>query len=412
MGFISWLRYRTANRAARRRKQRRAEPPSFRPQLEALENRIVPSFSSPQSIPVDGQQVMVAADLTGNGKTDLVVGVGNAVAVLIPGTKAGTFNAPVYLETKYEVNSIAVGDINNDGKPDIVVGEDTEPGALVVGGHAGAISVLLGNGNGGFGLPANFFAGAPAKYMALADLNGDGLLDIVTDNGVLLNSNSLIALMNQGNPNGIGWVPQDYNFSAYNGLALGDLNGDGRPDIVAMDDANTIHVWLNNGTGGFTAGEVFGGGGVYNPGPPSVIDNAVALGDVNGDGKLDVVMANGTSNSVSVFAGNGDGTFNTTTAQTYAVGGAVYAVALGDFNKDGKLDIATTGAQMNVLLNNGAGAFGTAQQVGPAGSSLVVGDFNGDGFPDLAQIDASAAALDVLLNDAAGQTTGHKGHKG
>jgi hypothetical protein len=126
----------------------------------------------------------------------------------------------------------------------------------------------------------------------------------------------------------------------------------------------------------------------------------VALGDVNGDGKLDVVMANDTSNSVSVFAGNGDGTFNTTTAQTYAVGGVAYAIALGDFNQDGKLDIVTAGAQMNVLLNNGAGAFGTAQQVGPAGNSLVVGDFSGDGFPDLAQIDASGAAIDVLLNNA------------
>ncbi|HEY7423311.1 MAG TPA: VCBS repeat-containing protein [Gemmataceae bacterium] len=410
MGFISWLRYRTANRAARQRKQRRAEPPSFRPQLESLENRIVPSFSSPHSIP-DAAVVMVAADLTGNGKTDFVGGGGYSVVVLMAGKKAGTFNAPVPFQTGYQVTSIAVGDINNDGKPDIVVGEGEEDGATF--GDPGFISVLLGNGNGGFGLPVNFDAGSPpASRVALADLNGDGLLDIVTDHSVLLNSNSLIALMNQGNPFGIGWVPQDYNFVAENGLALGDLNGDGRPDIVAMGDSNQIQVWLNNGTGGFTAGQQVFEGGAYHPLPPFVFDNAVALGDVNGDGKLDVVMANGTSNSVSVFAGNGDGTFNTTTAQTYAVGGAVYAVALGDFNKDGKLDIATTGAQMNVLLNNGAGGFGTAQQVGPAGSTLVVGDFNGDGFPDLAQNDASSAIIDVLLDDAAGQTTGHKGHKG
>ncbi|HEY7423309.1 MAG TPA: VCBS repeat-containing protein [Gemmataceae bacterium] len=423
MSFISWLRSRTANRAARRRKQRRAEPPSFRPQLEALENRIVPSFSLPQNIPVNGlnQTVMAAADLTGNGKTDLVVGVGDGgVVVLMPGKKAGTFKAPVGLgSTNYEVSSIAVGDINNDGKPDIVVGEDTEPGAL--GEHVGAISVLLGNGKGGFGLPVNFYAGAPAKYMALADLNGDGLLDIVTDNGVLLNSNSQIALMNQG-PSSVprGWACQNYNFGAINGLALGDLNGDGRPDIVAMDDTYAIRVWLNNGAGGFTAGQVFGSGNFFNG---ELGGNGVALGDVNGDGKLDVVKANNTSNSVSVFAGNGDGTFNTTTVQTYAVGGAVYAVALGDFNKDGKLDIATAGAQMNVLLNNGAGAFGTAQQVGPGGegttfgsfptgSPLVVGDFSGDGFPDLAQIDASGAALDVVFNNADSQTTGHQGHKG
>jgi hypothetical protein len=360
---------------------------------------------------------MVAADLTGNGKTDLVVGVGNGVAVLMSGTKAGTFKAPVYFGTNNGnwVNSIAVGDINNDGKPDIVLAESTVDGGTF--GNPGVISVLLGNGKGGFKPPADFefFPGAQTNRVVLADLNGDGLLDIVTDHGVLLNSPSQITLMNQGNPSGLGWAFQNYNFSAENGLALGDLNGDGKPDIVAMDGANTIQVWLNQGKDGFnkgdgfTAGQVFGGG-AYSPVPFG--DNAVALGDVNGDGKLDVVTANGTSHSVSVFAGNGDGTFNTATAQTYAVVGAAYAIALGDFNQDGKLDIVTTGAQMNVLLNNGAGAFGTAQQVGPAGgyTALVVADFNGDGFPDLAQIDASGAAIDVLLNNADWQTTGHKGH--
>jgi hypothetical protein len=410
MWFTSWLRKwkRSAPRAGAHAFPR--QRPTFRPQLEALEDRIVPSFSSPLSIPVIpnspfGPCGLVAADLTGNGKTDLVVGGGFGVAVLMSGTKAGTFKAPVFFGTNYGVNSIAVGDINNDGKPDIVVAEN--PGDSAVFGTPGVISVLLGNGQGGFGLPEDFPQGTQTNRVALADLNGDGLLDIVTDNSVFLNSNYQIAVMNQGSPP--GWAGQTYNFSALNGLALGDLNGDGRPDIVAMGPANQIQVWLNNGAGGFTAGQVFGGG-AFNPVPLG--DNGVALGDVNGDGKLDLVTANGTSNSVSVFAGNGDGTFNTTTAQTYALLGAAYAVALGDFNQDGKLDIATPGA--NVLLNNGAGVFGTAQQVGPAGgyTALVVADLNGDGFPDLAQMDNAGATIYVLFNNAAGPTTGHKGHKG
>jgi hypothetical protein len=402
MSFFSWLRHRTSTHARQRLAQRRAAAPRFRPQLEALENRIVPSFSSPLSIPVQSQGLignngnLVAADLTGNGKTDFVVGVGAGVEVLIQGTKAGTISqwSHVFFGTNYLVNSIAVGDINNDGKPDIVVAENSGDSASF--GVPGIISVLLGNGQGGFGLPVDFGQDTETNRVALADLNGDGLLDIVTDNSVLLN---------QGYAPGLGWATQNYNFGAANGLALGDLNGDGRPDIVAMGNGNQIQVWLNNGAGGFTAGQVIGGIGAVSPAPFD--DNGAALGDVNGDGKLDLVMANGTSNSVSVFAGSGDGTFNTTTAQTYAVGGAAYAVALGDFNGDGKPDIVTTGAEMDVLLNNGDGTYGPAQKVGPAGSSVVVADFNGDGFPDLAQLDGSGASIDVLLN-----TTGGAGGSG
>src|SRR5262249_57538896 len=97
-------------------------------------------------------------------------------------------------------------------------------------------------------------------------------------------------------------------------------------------------------------------------------------------------------------------------AGRYYGGGGGASVAVGDFNHDGKLDIVTTGAETDVLLNNGDGTFGTAQKVGPAGKSVVAADFNGDGFPDLAQIDPSGTSIDVLVNKA-DWTTGGKGHK-
>jgi hypothetical protein len=134
----------------------------------------------------------------------------------------------------------------------------------------------------------------------------------------------------------------------------------------------------------------------------------VALGDVNGDGKLDIVTANSSSGSVNVLMNNGDGNFGT--ARAYAVVGAPNSIALGDFNGDGKPDIATTGTAVDVLLNNGDGTFEAVQEVGPAGRSVVVADFNSDGLPDIAQIDGSGTRVDVILNTST-PPSGGKGHK-
>ena len=155
---------------------------------------------------------------------------------------------------------------------------------------------------------------------------------------------------------------------------------------------------LNQGSGlGFAAAQIYAVGGFA---------SSVALGDVNGDGTLDIVGANSGNSCVNVLPGNGDGTFGT--AQTYAVAGAPNSIALGDFNGDGTLDIVTTGtAEVDVLLNNRNGSFAAAQAVGPAGSSVVVADFNNDSLPDLAQIDGSGTSLDVILNTS---NTGGKGH--
>jgi hypothetical protein len=156
-------------------------------------------------------------------------------------------------------------------------------------------------------------------------------------------------------------------------VAVADLNHDGILDLV-LGSGPGIQIELGDGHGGFGAPQSFA-----LPGYAA----SIALADLNGDGQLDIVTATkyGTGGGeTDVLLGNGDGTFRA--AQT--VGPAAEAVAVADFNHDGKLDIASVGfGSTSVELGNGDGTFQSAIYVGSGGHSVAVGDFNGDGYADL-----------------------------
>ncbi len=187
------------------------------------------------------------------------------------------------------------------------------------------------------------------------------------------------------------------NFAAGDGafsVTVGDFNGDGRLDLAIADaNSNNVSVLLGNGLGGFGAPTNFAAGN----GPRSV-----AVGDFNGDGRLDLAVANGFSDNVSILLGNGMGGFGAPT--NFAAGDGPYSVTTGDFNGDGRLDLAVanvTSDNVSVLLGNGMGGFGapTNFAAGDGPVSVTTGDFNGDGRLDLAVANQNSDNVSVLLNN-------------
>jgi hypothetical protein len=189
-------------------------------------------------------------------------------------------------------------------------------------------------------------------------------------------------------------------------VAVGDFNGDGNLDlVVASGELDNLGLLLGNGDGTFQKVTDLGEGGQFFP-------TAVAVGDFNRDGRLDIVSTNASGNEVSVLLGNGDGTFQPPVQ--YGVDGFPLAVVVGDFNHDGNLDLATVNENSNdvsVLLGNGDGTFQAAREyaVGFMPVSLALGDFNGDGNLDLVAANSADDDVSVLLGDGSGNFTARMG---
>jgi hypothetical protein len=411
MQLFSWLHKRMTHRGSIRPTSACRPSPRFRPRLEALEDRNLPSFSAPVVYPVYNTQALAAADVNGDGKTDLVTLFDNGVNVGVwLNNGSGTFSLtsePFTGATSYTGTALGLG-VNSSGQLQAVVA-DTPAGNDPTNPPIPDAISWMANSNGSFTpvattayvyvpntttplIPTN----ATITSLALAPLYGDGTLNVAAETS----DGTVYVLHSNGTGDFMGAAETIGNATFASGtgpgqLVIGDFNGDGRPDIVALQNGS-VNVFLNNGNGAFAPAQSYTVGGA-----PA----AVAVGDVNGDGKLDIVTAN-SNGTASILANNGNGTF--ASAVNYAIGGPATSVAVGDFNQDGHLDIATTGAELDVLLNNGNGTFGAYRDVGPGGSNLVAADFNGDGYPDLAEIAGSAlgsGSIDVLFNNPHGSLT-------
>ena len=339
-------------------------------------------------------------DFNGDGKPDLVTAneFPDNVSVL-PGNGDGTFQAALNTGTFVDPVALAVGDFNKDGKPDLAVANRL----------SGSVLALIGNGDGTFVFSSqnNYSTGDSPNSVAVADLNADTNADLVVVNSSALGSSVSVLL---GNGNGTFQAATNTAVGGLPGMVVvGDFNGDGKPDLAVsgfdFSDNSYVLLFLGQGNGTFQSPSTLAVG---------KLPEGLAAADLNADGKLDLAVANssGLSNSVSVLLGNGNGTFQPKV--DYAAGAQPRSVAVGDLNGDGKLDLAVPNNNDNtvsVLLGNGDGTFQakTNYAVGTEPQSAAVGDFDGNGKLDLAAANYDDATVSVLLNVAPTYTVGVSG---
>jgi uncharacterized protein (DUF2141 family) len=277
-------------------------------------------------------------------------------------SQAGTLNGSA--STNLAPSTFAVADFNGDGKLDI----------------ACLNGVLLGNGDGTFQAPIPFPPGVVtvSSLFFVADVNNDGKLDLV----LAIPAPSEILL---GNGDGSFQAPISLSGNAA-GMFVGDFNGDGKPDLVTLTSFNgeTLSILPGNGDGTF-------GAPVFSTVLPTESFVTLVAGDFNGDGKLDLAVSEPGGQNVgplAVYLGNGDGTLQSPLVDSEATAGGL-AIAVADLNGDGKLDYLTwsfnppSPGDVTVQLGNGDGTFQSFLNAAPPAGLAVLTDLNGDGNLDL-----------------------------
>ena len=384
---------------------------------------------------------LAAVDLNGDGAPDLVVTNGSANSVSVLLNSGGKFGKPVVTKLPFEASYLVYSDFNNDGKTDLLVSSES----------SAALIMLFGKGDGTFQPPVSYASGSDPASVAVVPL---------ADGSSVLFSNDRYTgdtLVTPVTPQGVVRLPV-YNFGVGGAIAAGDLTGDGQPDVVTSSSGGGISVFVaQNGT-------QFRPPLIYPLDPNSFSASAIAIADMNGDKKMDVITANSSGladvllgngdgtlkpaltaptatgrggglaiadfnndlkpdvvvanrSGVTVLLGKGDGTFQSSITLPVNVNGLYpVAVAAGDLNGDNKPDIAIVLSNLNqdqaatvaLFFGQGNGTFAASRYfqsalTGSSVGSIAIGDLNGDGNPDLVMISPGGPqGIDILLGDGAG----------
>lgn len=306
----------------------------------------------------------------------------------------GTFQAGANQSAGLNPRSTAAADLNGDGVTDLISGD--------YGGDT--ISVFISNGDGTFQARQTFATGNGPTHVEAADFDGDGNIDLATTDLF----DTTISIF-RGNGDGTFQprqiIPAAPGSNVYQ-LDSGDFDGNGTIDLVVSDgNLGGVQVLLGNGNGTFQA--------PVRHGTLGETTEAVTIGDVNGDGNADIIDGSYSTHSIGVYLGNGDGTFQA--RQATAAGTFPWSIAFGHFDGDGNLDVAIgDGSDENVRVyrGNGDGTFQAPQIYGP-GTTVTAADLNGDDILDLATAYLSGDVVSVLTGNGDGTfTTGSSSSSG
>jgi hypothetical protein len=346
------------------------------------------TFANAKNSPLQSIEAidLAAADFNEDGKPDLAIAAATSAYVYLgngDGTFTPTAGSPVRVPSppyddfpSPDVQPIVSGDFNNSGHLGIAIGMFQSESA----------AIFFGSGNGSF-TSASTLAntlGQPTTAVLAADFNGDGNLDLVAVNS--LNGLSPVVLLGYGD-GAFNNVEQSVQISGI-AVAAGDFNGDGKLDLVL----NGPNILLGNGDG------------TFNQGVSLNVQGFVTVADFNGDGKLDLAVCDDLSNTVTILLGDGTGNFTMASGSPITVGNAPFAIVAADFNNDGKMDLAVANfndGTVTLLLGSGDGTFtqaaGSPYTVGQEPIALAVADFNGDGKLDLAVANLESNTVSILL---------------
>gem|GEM_PF-1040669 len=349
-----------------------------------------PLFPAPRT-PVGDQPVsIVAGDFDGDGVPDLATANSQSNDLsVLRGVGDGTFRAEQRLAAGNFPRALVTTDVNGDGKLDLVSASGFDGFSTV--------SVRLGHGDGTFGTPATFPTGSGPSALVTADFNHDGHPDLATANAGNGYGGFEDVSVLLGNGDGTFSSPQSVMAGAQPvALATGDFNGDGTIDlVVANGSGDDLSILLGTGSGAFQPEVRFGTSlqGV----------SAVTVADVDGDGRADVVAAVTSQSQVAVFLGKGDGTFQP--AVLYDTGSGPISVSAIDLNRDGHPDLVTRNSfsdDVSVLLNSGTGEFLAEKRFDPGQTitALAVTDLNRDRAPDF--VAAVRRSSVVVADETAG----------